>query len=57
MEVLRIPADDETEEQRLEIRKKEKERINEILKKAKKKPKTEEEEAAEMHNLISRLSD
>ena len=45
IESLRIPPEDETEEQRAEIIKQQKLAQQEQLKKLKKKPKTEEEEA------------
>lgn len=48
IEYLRIPPEDESDEQRADFKKKEKERISEALKKAKKKPKTDEEDAADM---------
>ena len=57
IEVFRVPADDETEEQRAEFKKKEIERKNEALKKSKKKPKTEDEEIQELDNLINKVSD
>lgn len=57
MEQFRIPPEDETEEQRADFKRKEIERKNEALKKVKKKPKTDEEEVAEMETLINKLTE
>lgn len=57
MELFKIPAEDETEEQRADFKRKEKERNIEALKKLKKKPRTDEEEAAELETLITKLSE
>lgn len=57
MEHFRIPPEDETEEQRADFKRKEIERKNEALKKLKKKPKSDEEEVAEMETLINKLTE
>lgn len=57
IEFFRIPPEDETEEQRLDFKKKEKDRVSEALKKAKKKPKTDEEDAQDMAALVQKITD
>lgn len=54
IELFRVPPEDETEEQRLELIKQAALVKQEALKKTKKKPKTEEEEAKEHEEICER---
>ena len=57
IEIFRVPPEEETEEQRLELIKQAKLAQQESLKKLKKKPKTDEEEAKELEDINSKVLD